>query len=53
MYYYISNYDLAPDGKSIAALMPAEASEAQQSQNHVIFLENLFDDLQRKALARK
>jgi hypothetical protein len=42
------NYDVAPDGKRIAALMPVETPEAQQSENHVIFLENFSDELQRK-----
>jgi Tol biopolymer transport system component/predicted Ser/Thr protein kinase len=44
-----SNYDLAPDGKRIAAIMPAEEQEDQKAQNHVIFLENLFDELRRRA----
>jgi len=44
----VSNYDLAPDGKRIAALMPVETPEAQQTQNHVIFLMNFADELQRK-----
>jgi serine/threonine-protein kinase len=43
------NFDLAPDGKRIVALMPTEGHEAQQSQNHVIFLENFFDELRRRA----
>ena len=34
----ISNYDVAPDGKHIAALLPVESPEAQQTQSHVIFL---------------
>jgi hypothetical protein len=42
------NYDVAPDGKRIAALMPVELPEAQQSQSHVIFLMNFFDELRRK-----
>ncbi len=42
------NYDVAPDGKRIAALMPVETPEAQQSQSNVIFLENFADELQRK-----
>ena len=46
-----TNYAVAPDGKRIAALMPAEAQEAQQSQNHVIFLENFFDELRRRGRA--
>ena len=44
----IANYDLAPDGKRIAALMPVETPEAQKAQNHVIFLENFFDEVRRK-----
>jgi serine/threonine-protein kinase len=46
-------YDLAPDGKRIAALMPAETPEAQQTQNHVVFLMNFADELQRKVPAGK
>ena len=42
------SYDLAPDGKRLAALMPVETPEEQQAQNHVIFLENFFDELRRK-----
>jgi hypothetical protein len=44
------NIDLAPDGARIVALMPAsEAKESQESQNHVVFLLNFFDELRRKA----
>jgi Tol biopolymer transport system component len=42
------NVDLAPDGKRIATLMPVETAEAQKAQNHVIFLENFFDEVRRK-----
>jgi Tol biopolymer transport system component len=42
------NYDLAPDGKRIAAIMPAETVEAQNAQSHVIFLENFFDEMRRR-----
>jgi len=42
------NVDLAPDGKRIVALMPVETAEAQKAQNHVIFLENFFDEVRRK-----
>jgi serine/threonine-protein kinase len=48
-----SNYDLAPDGKRIAALMPVETQEMQKTQNHVIFLENFFDELRRKFPSNK
>ena len=43
-----STYDVAPDGKRIAALMPVDTQENQQAQSHVIFLENFFDELRRK-----
>jgi len=42
------NYAPSPDGKRIAVLMPAEAPVQQQTQNHVIFLENFLDDLRRR-----
>jgi serine/threonine-protein kinase len=41
--------DLAPDAKSIAAIMSSERPEDQQARNHVIFLENFFDELRRRA----
>ena len=41
------NYDVVADGKRLLVLMPLETPEAQQSQNHVIFLENFFDELRR------
>jgi hypothetical protein len=49
----VRNVDLAADGKRIAALMPAEEKEAQQSQSHVVFLENFADELQRKVSVGK
>ena len=42
------NYDVAPEGKRIAALMPAEGAEAQKAQRDVIFLLNFFDELRRR-----
>jgi serine/threonine-protein kinase len=45
----LPSYDLAPDGKSIVALVPVESPEAQRARNHVIFLFNFFDELRRKA----
>ena len=47
------NVDLAPDGKRIVAVMPAEAPDMQRSQSHVVFLENFFDELRRRAPASK
>jgi Tol biopolymer transport system component len=43
-----SSFDVAPDGKRIAVLMPVERPEAQRTQNRVIFLENFSDELRRK-----
>lgn len=42
------NVDLDPDGKRIVALMPPEAAEGQKGQNHVVFLENFFDEVRRR-----
>ena len=44
----LANYDLAPDGKRIVALMPAETPQGQSAQSHLIFLENFFDELRRR-----
>jgi serine/threonine-protein kinase len=43
-----ANYGLAPDGKRIAALMPAESVAGEKAQSHVIFLENFFDEVRRR-----
>jgi serine/threonine-protein kinase len=48
-----ASYDLAPDGKRIAALIPADTPDAQNAQNHVIFLENFFDELRRRVPVKK
>jgi serine/threonine-protein kinase len=42
-----ANYDLAPDGKRVAVLMPAETAGGQRAQSHLIFLENFFDEVRR------
>jgi serine/threonine-protein kinase len=47
------NVDLAPDGKRIVAVMPAERGKQQQSQHHVVFLENFFDELRRRAPVKR
>jgi serine/threonine-protein kinase len=44
----LRSYDLAPDGKRIAALMPVESAEASKAQHHLVFLLNFFDELRRK-----
>jgi serine/threonine-protein kinase len=50
---FTKNVDLAPDGKRIVAVMPVEGSETQQSQHHVVFLENFFDELRRRAPVKR
>ena len=42
-----TQYDVAPDGRRIAATTYAE-SATRQNSGHVIFLENFADELQRK-----
>jgi hypothetical protein len=42
-----------PDGKRIAALMPADAQEARSEQDRIILLETLFDELRRRMPAGK
>jgi Tol biopolymer transport system component/predicted Ser/Thr protein kinase len=44
----IKNVDLAPDGKRFAVLLPADTPESRRTLNHVIFLENFFDELRRR-----
>jgi serine/threonine-protein kinase len=46
------NFDLAPDGKRIVALMSVETAEGQKAQSHVIFLMNFFDELRRRTAAQ-
>jgi Tol biopolymer transport system component/predicted Ser/Thr protein kinase len=43
-----TNYDVAPDGKRIVALMPAGGPDEQKTQSHVIFLQNFFDEVRRR-----
>jgi Tol biopolymer transport system component/predicted Ser/Thr protein kinase len=45
------NFDLASDGKRIAAIMPADGPEDQKAQSHVIFLQNFFDEVRRRTSA--
>ena len=47
----MTSYDVAPDGKRIAAIMPAEGPEDQKAQDHVIFLQNFFDEVRRRTTA--
>ena len=47
-----SDYDLAPDGKRLAALVADNANE-EKPPTHLTFLLNFFDELRRKVLVGK
>jgi eukaryotic-like serine/threonine-protein kinase len=42
------NFDVAPDGTSIEALVPRPAAEENKTSLHVTFLLNFFDELRRR-----
>jgi len=42
-----------PTANGIVALMPVETAEARKAQNHVLFLMNFTDELQRKVSVGK
>jgi Tol biopolymer transport system component len=48
----ISNYDLAPDGKHLAAIL-ADDANGEKPPTHLTFLLNFFDELRRRAPAGK
>jgi hypothetical protein len=48
-----STFDLAPDGKRFAAIMPSGGDQPLPNQNHVMLLLNFFDDLRRRVPAGK
>ena len=49
----VRNYDLAPDGKRIAALMPADTTDDPGVRSHVTFVLHFFDELERVVPAGK
>ena len=42
------NFDLAPDGTRLVAVMPAQSSEPRETQNHVTVMTNFFDEVRRR-----
>jgi hypothetical protein len=44
-----TNWDLDRDGKRIIVLSPVETQNAPKADHEVVFLENFFDELRRKA----
>jgi hypothetical protein len=45
----IPTYRLGARWQTHVALMPSESPDQQKAQNHLILLENLFDELRRRA----
>ena len=43
-----SAWDLAPDGKRLAVVMPVETTKESKAEHEVVFLENFFGDLRRR-----
>ena len=46
----LGNFDVAPDGR-IVALLPPSGVPTQQARNHVTFLINFFDEVERRVTA--
>ena len=46
------NFDLAPDGERLLALLPPEGAEPREKQNHVTLMTNFFDEVRRRVAAR-
>jgi hypothetical protein len=44
----VGTWDLAPDGKRVAVLSPAESEEAPKQEHEIVMLQNFFDELRRK-----
>jgi Tol biopolymer transport system component len=42
------NFDLAPDGKRLVVLMPADSPQPRETQNHVKIAVNFFDEVRRR-----
>jgi hypothetical protein len=43
-----SMWDLAPDGKRVLVVTPADSADPTKAEHHVVFLQNFFDELRRK-----
>jgi hypothetical protein len=39
---------VAPDGKRIPAVLPAQSSEPREAQSHVMLVTNFFDEVRRR-----
>ena len=48
----LPNFDIAPDGERVLALMPGARSDEQQTVNHVTVMLNLSDEIRRRTVSR-
>jgi Tol biopolymer transport system component len=48
----LPNFDVAPDGERVLALLPATPAEDRQTANHVTLMFGFFDDVRRRVPAR-
>ena len=44
-----SDWDLAPDGTRVAAVIPEASTQAPQQEHEIVMLQNFADELRRKA----
>jgi hypothetical protein len=44
-----TQFDLSPDGKRLAVIIPVQSPAAPTVEHEVVFLENFFDELRRRA----
>ena len=42
------NFDVAPDGRRVAAVMPATGATGQEGRRQIVLLDNFLDELQRR-----
>jgi hypothetical protein len=43
-----TDFDLAPDGKRLAVVIPVQALVAPKPEHEIVFLQNFFDELRRR-----
>ena len=48
----LPNFDIAPDGERVLALMPVARPEEQQTVNHVTFMLNVSEQIRNRMNAR-
>jgi serine/threonine protein kinase len=48
-----TDWDVAPDGKRVLVLTPAESAEAPKQEHEVVFLENFLDYLRQRVPPKK